>query len=185
MNAALDTVRWRLQARRGASIVVLAVAVLTLWWMWPARLGGNTTMVVVEGHSMEPSYRTGDLIVTRRQPHYQRGDIVVFALTPPGSSHRALIVHRLVSIEPDGRIVTQGDNRRQPDGFTLTINDIVGRAELRLPQGGTILYVLSRWWMLALTVGALVTATLWPRSRIGEDANGLQGTRCPVPMPNT
>ena len=131
--------RWVTIIRRLAGIGALALAVWTLWWLWPVPLGGQTTMIVVQGHSMEPTYQNGDLIVTRRQSHYEPGDIVVFKVEQPGSSRLALVVHRLLGIDGNGHITTQGDNRERPDGFTLGTDDIVGSAGLRVPHGGTIL----------------------------------------------
>ena len=40
-------------------------AVVVGWFLWPTSLGGCTTLTIVSGHSMEPTYYTGDLVVSR------------------------------------------------------------------------------------------------------------------------
>ena len=172
MNPAARSAWWRRARRVLPSALIWTVVGLCAWWVWPARFGGDTTTLVVEGHSMEPTYHSGDLIVAHADDHYQPGEIVVFRIKPPGDHARdALIVHRLIAIDPDGRITTQGDNRSVADGFGLTTADIVGRARFRIPSGGTLLRVASRWWMLAVVSGLIVTMMLWPPSpgAIGSD----------------
>lgn len=163
MKLSVGNVWWRRARRVMPSVMIWTVVGLCAWWVWPSRFGGDTTTLVVEGHSMEPTYHSGDLIVAHADAHYRPGEIVVFRIKLPGDHARdALIVHRLVAIDPDGHITTQGDNRSVADGFGLTTADIVGRARLRIPDGGTILRVLSRWWILGAVVGVIVTMALWP-----------------------
>lgn len=148
---------------------------LGAWWLWPARFGGSTSMIIVEGRSMEPTYSSGDLVIARAEHRYVPGQVVVVRVTPPGDgSPPALVVHRLLDVASDGHITTRGDNRALADGFSLTTADIVGRADARIPGGGTVLVVLSRWWMLALFAGSLTTVMLWPQgTRITEPTGGL------------
>ncbi|MGZ4765168.1 MAG: signal peptidase I [Ilumatobacteraceae bacterium] len=163
MNPAARHALWRRARRVLPSALIWTTVGLCAWWVWPTRFGGDTTTLVVEGHSMEPTYHNGDLIVAHADDHYRPGEIVVFKIQPPGDhAHEALIVHRLIAIDPDGHITTQGDNRSVADGFGLTTANIVGRARLRIPSGGTFLRVMSRWWMLAVVSGLIVTMTLWP-----------------------
>ena len=130
-------------------------------------------MVVVDGNSMAPTYSNGDLIVARSDDRYRPGDIVVFKFDLPGElHHEALIVHRLIAIDANGRLTTQGDNRRVADGFSLTTSNIVGRAVLRLPKGGTILRLLSRWGILGFVAGAIAVAHLWPKPTIETASPG-------------
>lgn len=141
-------------------ILVAGVVVLCVWWIWPTRFGGESTVVVVHGTSMQPTYANGDVVVAHRQDHYAPGEIIVFRVAVPGG-HR-LVVHRLLAVNPDGHITTRGDNRDTADGFDVTTSDIVGRALVRIPMGGLILGMLSRWWFLAIATGAVVTFCLLP-----------------------
>lgn len=142
--------------------LALAVAAMATWWIWPSRLGGATTVLAVEGNSMLPTYRNGDLVVARVDAQYEVGDIVVIRVPVGDDGHHALVVHRIIALPADGAVVTQGDNRSTADGFSTTVHDIVGRARWRLPRGALVLHLLSRWPVLALMAGVLVAVRLWP-----------------------
>jgi len=138
-----------------AALAILSV--LLTWWLWPNQLGGATTLIVVRGNSMLPNLRHGDLVVARTQDLYRPGDIIVFAADVGGqSSHGPRIIHRIVSTGPGGYFVTQGDNRRAADTFTPSADDIIGQARWTIPRGGFVVWVLSRWWSLAIVGGVLV-----------------------------
>lgn len=170
-------------ARRGArrwlwGFIVWSVVIAGSWWVWPTRLGGATTLAVVQGNSMEPTYHSGDVLIARAQSDYKPGTIVVFKVKLPGHDNpTALVVHRLTAIGPDGSLTTQGDNRSVADGFTVTTADIVGRPVARIPHGGSILYLLSQWWLLAGTAGAITTASLWntDQARTSRLPKGIPG----------
>ena len=61
-------------------MLFLVAALVVGYFLWPTSLGGCTTLTIVSGHSMEPTYYTGDLVVSRCGD-YQVGDIVVY--NPP------------------------------------------------------------------------------------------------------
>ena len=85
-----------------ASWLELIAAVAVLWVLWPAWLGGGTSLIVVSGVSMEPTYRDGDvLLVYDMQP--EPGDVIAFHV--PG--RKGQIVHRVAAIlhELDGNEV--------------------------------------------------------------------------------
>jgi signal peptidase len=149
--------------------VTLLVLVAILFFLWPTRLGGATTFVVVRGSSMEPKYHSGDLLIAREQDQYDVGDIVIFRV-PSGGGQGALVVHRLTEVGDDGAIVTQGDNREHPDGFTLHLGDIVGEPIVNIPLGGKLLVIFSTWWFLALVAGVLMVWRLWPEESATESA---------------
>ncbi|MFM9597455.1 S26 family signal peptidase, partial [Streptomyces scabiei] len=65
--------RRRRRATRLVGLVLAAVAVVVLW---PATWGGITGLTIVNGHSMEPTFSSGDLVVTVRQFSYAVGDVV-------------------------------------------------------------------------------------------------------------
>jgi signal peptidase len=101
------------------------------WFLWPTSLGGCTTLTIVSGHSMEPTLRTGDLVLARCGSA-QVGDIVVYA--PPGMAH-SRIIHRIVGGDAAGWAM-KGDNNAWTDPFTPTARDVVGVARVRVPGVG-------------------------------------------------
>ncbi|WP_087508363.1 signal peptidase I [Cellulomonas iranensis] len=127
-------------ARTAAGWAVLGVVVLLLW---PTNLGGCTSFTLVSGHSMEPTYRTGDIVVARCGVP-QVGDVVIYR---PAALDGARIIHRVIGGDPDGWRL-QGDNNDAADPFTPTQDEVVGVEVLHGPR-------------LGLAVGWAATPGVW------------------------
>lgn len=149
----------RAVARHACTVMFLAAAAVVLW---PARLGGATSFVVVAGHSMEPTYHTGDVLLVRTTGHPQPGDIAVYRSTNGSIVDEHLVVHRVVGRTHHGRYTFQGDNRATADDGHPTSRDIVGRPIVNLgPLPSSLLAILPRF--LAALVSVAVTIKLWPQ----------------------
>src|SRR5687768_9615768 len=63
------------------------------WFVFlaPTNLGGPTAYIEVSGHSMDGTYQTGDLVITREQDSYEVGDIVTFRVDNGGK-----VIHRII-----------------------------------------------------------------------------------------
>lgn len=155
--------------RRHAGDVLFIVAALVAgWFLWPSSLGGCTTLTIVSGHSMEPTYYTGDLVVSRCG-EYGVGDIVVY--NPPKVGN-ARVIHRIIGGDSDGWII-QGDNNSFVDPWKPSDERIFGKAVLHLPKVGLIGSVLVSpitWVSLLLVAAALI---IWP-SREKDDEAGAR-----------
>ena len=140
------------------SWLLLAAAVVVLW---PAPWGGFTGLTIVSGHSMEPTYYTGDLVVTTRQSDYLVGDVVAYRVPEgqPGAGGR--VIHRIVSIE-NGVITTLGDNNADVDPWVFTAADVTGKAFLHVPGVGLLWGPKVLPLIIAVVVGLGVTILLWP-----------------------
>jgi len=165
-------------ARRAGSFACWVLCVVVVLALWPARLGGWTSETVVSGTSMQPTYHTGDLVVGWMRTTYAPGDIVVYKVPAGEPGEGYSIIHRLVSVDAEGRWTTRGDNKSAVDPWHPTARDIVGKALFMVPRAGDAL----RWFPLALAilVGVLVGAALWPRRDGAEqteppDAGGAAG----------
>jgi signal peptidase len=113
---------------------MLVAAFVLVLVTWPARLGGHLGLTVVAGHSMDGTYRSGDLLMTWRQPHYGRRDVVVFVIPDPTlPGYR--VVHRITRTTSDGRYSTRGDNAESTDPWLITDSDVEGSVVGRLPSG--------------------------------------------------
>ena len=132
---------------------------------WPATLGGSTRLVVVQGHSMEPTFHLGDLIIVRdnHQPHV--GDVIVFHIPKGEPAASMLVVHRVIALRPDGSYLTRGDNRTTTDDFHITSGDVVGTPMLGIPHAGRAIGIASMPLAVALAAGLVTTLLLWPSSR--------------------
>lgn len=88
----------------------------------------------VNGHSMEPTYRTGDMVITREVDvtTLEKGDVIVF------QQPEREVVHRIIRIkERKGRLsfVTRGDNNDFRDPLVHQ-DDVQGKVVLHVPYLG-------------------------------------------------
>ena len=147
------------------SIVIFLIALVVLW---PAQFGGFTGLTVVNGHSMEPTYHTGDLVVTLRLPSYHFGDIISFKVPDgqPGAGGR--VIHRIFNADQvNGQTVytTKGDNNPSVDPWHPGNADVLGKALFSIPSIGSVLGGASNPIVVGLVAGGLVTLLMW---RIGS-----------------
>ncbi len=164
--------------RRGLSALFTALVIAGVVFLWPARLGGSTNIVVVRGTSMVPVYDLNDVVVARGADSYNVGDIVVYSV-PQGVGKGMLVIHRLVGKRADGTWITQGDNRDTSDQFLLHDGDLKGKPLLRLPKAGRLLGVLSNVYVISVAFGLLVIVLLWPKRL--QPADAVVDEESPVP----
>ena len=139
------------------SVAWFVGALVIGWLLWPSSLGGCTTLTIVSGESMEPTYYTGDLVVSRCGP-VEVGDVIVY--NPPDVGG-ARVIHRIVDGDADGWVV-QGDNNGFLDPWQPTGDQILGSAVLHLPQVGKFAAILlSPLTWISLLIIALAVV-IWP-----------------------
>jgi len=149
----------------GTSLAWIAGALIVGWLLWPSSLGGCTTLTIVSGESMEPTYYTGDLVVSRCGP-VDVGDVIVY--NPPDVGG-ARVIHRVVGGDAADGWVVQGDNNTFLDPWQPTDEDILGRAVLHLPKVGRLAgLLLSPLTWVSLLIVALAIV-VWPGKRSDDD----------------
>ena len=147
------------------SILLYLAAGFVAFFLWPTSLGGCTTLTVVSGHSMEPTYYTGDLVVSRCGP-VEVGDVIVYSPPDVGG---ARVIHRVVGGDAADGWVVQGDNNTFLDPWQPTDEDILGRAVLHLPKVGRLAgLLLSPLTWVSLLIVALAIV-VWPGKRSDDD----------------
>lgn len=153
--------RWRLAGRVTRTVWTVTLIATAVVALWPARLGGATTFVVVQGHSMDPTFHLGDVVYVRSADEYRPGDVVVYRVPQGNPGAGIQIVHRLRRVEPDGTLVLRGDNNPTEDVFRPTRADVVGKVVADL--GPLPRLVLGLAPLLAsIGAGAAVVIVLWP-----------------------
>lgn len=152
--------RWGGDRRAVVTRLAGAALLVTTWLaLAPTAIGGATTLVMVDGHSMEPMLYTGDLAVAMRRPSYSVGDLVV--ITVGGG----LVIHRLVHENADGTWRTQGDNKPGPDPWRVASSQIKGRYLLGIPGLGHGLRWLQQEPLVIGGVAGLFTLLLFSGRR--------------------
>ncbi|GAB4070903.1 hypothetical protein GCM10028777_37480 [Angustibacter speluncae] len=157
----------RLLRRHAGNLVVLAL--LGAWFvtLGPTAFGGPAAYIEVQGHSMDGTYATGDLVVTREQDTYAVGQIVAFR------AQGGQVIHRITGGDGERGYTLQGDNNPDPDPWHPTDADVVGAAWLHLPGKAHLLRLPGEPWFAGLAAGLVTLVVLgWdarPR-RTGDEA---------------
>lgn len=159
----------RLLRRHAGNLVVLAL--LGAWFvtLGPTAFGGPAAYIEVQGHSMDGTYATGDLVVTREQDTYAVGQIVAFR------AQGGQVIHRITGGDGERGYTLQGDNNPDPDPWHPTDADVVGAAWLHLPGKAHLLRLPGEPWFAGLAAG-LVTLVV-----LGWDARPRRTDGGPVP----
>lgn len=142
------------------TIVFTLVTVVSAFYLWPTNLGGCTTLTIVSGHSMEPTYYTGDLVVSRcGQPRV--GDVIVYQ---PDGFGGARVIHRVVGGDAGSGWAMRGDNNDTGDPWGPSGAEVLGIATLHLPYLGAFAMLLLSpvlWVSLVILAAGLL---IWPTS---------------------
>ncbi len=144
-----------MQQRRWRALALVGVAILVWNLIAPVQLGGRVSYVNVRGISMEPTLRTGDLLVMRRAEQYAVGQIVAFT----SDMNSAVVVHRIVDVLDD-RYLLKGDNNAFLDRFTPTADEIIGAEVLTIPGGERVATLAASTPTIVLQ-SLMLGLTLW------------------------
>lgn len=106
------------------------------------------SLVTIESNSMEPTYKTGDLVFMKKLSDAEKanlkvGDIITY-FAPIDINNDGQVgdinTHRIVAIDmASGTIQTQGDNRETnpvADNYTLKYMDVIGQCTEDARLGG-------------------------------------------------
>jgi signal peptidase I len=106
---------------------------MTAMW-WKLRGTGISLLfsAIVTGTSMEPSIRSGDLVIGITRGSLRRGDVIIF----PDQKNEQLIVHRISSFKEE-MITTRGDNNPYGMSEMVSSGRVLARVVLRVPGAGS------------------------------------------------
>ena len=97
----------------------------------PTQLGGAVTYVIVDGNSMEPRFRFGDLVLVRTESAYSAGDAVVYRNAEMGR----YVFHRIVGMDLS-QYILKGDNNSWLDSYQPVQDEIIGKLWVHIPKLG-------------------------------------------------
>lgn len=132
---------------------------------------GRVAYQVTEGTSMEPTYHSGDVVVTARSDSYRMGDIVSYRKR----NNSTVVLHRITGGDAAG-FVLKGDNNQSKDSTTPAADELMGRAVLHIPHVGAFLrppvsHGLLGGLVLILVGGLLVNQR--PKSAVAPACPGV------------
>lgn len=162
--------------RRSPLGILASLAASAVFWFAfaPRQLGGWTTYVIVDGNSMEPRFRYGDLVLVRKQENYQVGDAVTYRNAEMGR----FVFHRIVNVQA-GRFVLQGDHNTWLDNYHPSREEIIGKLWIHIPSAGRAIQWAREPLHLAVgfgLIGGMMTASILigpSRSRRGKTVHPL------------
>jgi signal peptidase I len=152
----------RIATKRRVSRSWLALgAVLATAFVGMGYLGTWPPLATVMSASMEPTIKTGDIVVLKKLQRAPRiGDIVAVSVPPKIRSrfgYPPVIIHRIVHISDDGVVNTKGDAFKEPDPFDIPTSALHTRVVATVPAAGRVFAFLgSTLGMLWLAGGALL-----------------------------
>ena len=134
----------------------------------------SVRLSVVDGESMAPSIRAGDIVMTISVPN-QQVSVGSILLVNEGGRH---LLHRLRMIDGD-RLWMQGDASVSGDSRPVQRSDVLGHLGLVIPTSHIFhaLRAAARFtdsWPISISLAssAGAIAELSPRSTVGADAQG-------------
>ncbi len=153
--------QWTMALLAGLVIVITIAS----WALFaPPQMGGLSTLVIVNGNSMEPLFHSGDLVIVRSADFYQVGDVVAYKNMQLGK----FVIHRIVGENSD-QFVLQGDNNTWTDGYEPASSEIIGKQWIHIPFIGKVMNWFRKPIYLSLSVclmgGLLMISRLKERSQ--------------------
>jgi signal peptidase len=152
----------------GLRLVLVVIAAATALLVWPMLTGQPSRVIIVSGHSMEPTFHTGDLLLAWPSSEYHVGDVVPYRIPADEPGAGGMVIHRLVGHDRAGYLM-KGDNNAAPDMWRPRHGDAVGRTILLVPKVGVLLAWIRQPLILAALAAGVVTTLLMLRKPAATD----------------
>ncbi len=136
----------------------------------PTQLGGSVTYVIVDGNSMEPHFRFGDLVLVRTETAYSVGDAVIYQNAEMGR----YVFHRITGTEL-GHFILKGDNNSWLDSYQPVQDEIIGKLWVHIPKLGKVFewvrLPINMAIMVALLGGVFMSGAILKPNKSGGETN--------------
>jgi len=117
---------------------------------------GNYKSLVVQSGSMENTIMTGDIILIKALPQYNKNDVVTFK-----EISERIVTHRIIDVQDDSDrkiFITKGDANRSIDNDTVKPEQILGKVIFVVPKIGFLVAFAKSPFGLVILI--LIPATL-------------------------
>ena len=130
---------WKKKIRRILNVVewiLLIVCMIVLIYIFSNTFSGKaasffgTSILHVVTGSMEPTIPVDDFVIVKKTDvsSLEEKDIIAFYSENPGTEG-FLVIHRIMSVNPDGSYVTKGDANTIEDAMNVSPDKIIGKYE--------------------------------------------------------
>lgn len=113
---------------------------------------GNFKVLTVLSGSMEPSIKTGSVVVVKPSSDYKIGDIITFGQS---SKLKTPTTHRIYDIKVVGSepvYITKGDANNGQDTGEVQKKDVLGKVLFDVPYAGYAVATAKKPWGFALII---------------------------------
>jgi signal peptidase len=160
--------RPRLQLFLLVETLLLALGIALLLVARPGVSKLPFSYVVVSGHSMEPTFWTGDVVLLHRGSDYRRGDVIAYRVPAGGPGAGILVIHRIIGGDRRDGYLVRGDNKPFSDPWRPHPEDVVGRVAFHVPEVGAAVRYARSPLALSILAGLVAAAIAFggePRDR--------------------
>ncbi|MCI1674813.1 MAG: signal peptidase I [Ancrocorticia sp.] len=151
--------------RRASSVRYWVIIAILVALLWPIKWGGFFGSIVVSGHSMEPTYYTGDLLLIHKASP-KAGQVMVYKVP---EQENLQVVHRIRSGNSQDGWIFRGDNNTWDDPYTVPTSNLVGTPFLRIPSFGKLTSALASPLVIISLLVLAAGLLLWPRKEVHEE----------------
>lgn len=126
---------------------------------------GNFEIKVVKSGSMEPTIKTGSIVVIKPSENYAEGDIITFG---KDTKTEVPTTHRIIASRAEGGkliFTTKGDANEEKDGKEVRQSEVVGKVLLDVPFAGYLIDFAKRPLGFALLIGVPSLAILFDEGK--------------------
>lgn len=139
-------------------ILTLLVTITGLTAISALKIPGNYKLLAVQSGSMEPTIRTGSIVIVEPAREYRVGDIIT--VSDPGNP-KVTITHRLVGTDErfgERYFITKGDANKSADTEERPVTNVLGKVLFSVPfLGYPVSYAKTRDGLIFLVI---IPATL-------------------------
>lgn len=139
------------------SVLIWVIVAIDAWFLWPTALGGDTSLVIVSGGSMEPTYFDGDLVIARDMDP-SVGEVIIYA---PEALGGAQVVHRIIGGDAESGWELQGDNNDFVDPYLPTADEVKGVVVVHYANLGRLSALLLNPLVWAFVLVIAIGLLLW------------------------
>lgn len=119
-------------------IIVFFIVIAVIFAATLLPIDKNFKVMVVTSGSMEPTIRTGSLVIIKPEDSYKVGDIVTFKSTQKKDDFTTHRIHAIDNEDGTETLQTKGDANEEPDFEKIDLEKVVGRVIYDLPWIGYI-----------------------------------------------